>query len=226
VADRVASSARDRLALALDFSSLDEARRLAELCAPWFKTMKVGLELFAASGPDAVRRLRGDGFDVFVDLKLHDIPATVRRAAAAIAGLGASYTTLHAAGGRAMLEAAAEGLAGQPTIGLAVTALTSEPATAAEVTERARLAERAGLGGVICAVGDVAAIRAVAPNLFLAVPGIRLGAVTGDDQRRTGRPEQAIAAGADLLVVGRPVTAAADPAAASRQVATAVEQAS
>ena len=111
VDDTAMSPARDRLVLALDTDSLEEARQLAHLLKPWFKTVKVGLQLFSAVGPDAVRGLREDGFEVFVDLKLYDIPQTVRRAAAAIAALGAAYTTVHATGGPAMLEAAAEGLA-------------------------------------------------------------------------------------------------------------------
>ncbi len=227
--DRGWSDARGRLVLALDFASLEEARRLAEVCRPWFKTVKIGLELFTAAGPEAVTRLRDDGFAVFVDLKLHDIPATVRRAAATVARLGAGYTTVHVSGGLAMLAAAVEGLAegaaGQPTIGLGVTALTSEDAAPSLIAERAQLAQQAGLGGVVCAVGELAAVRAAAPGLLTAVPGIRLEPVPGDDQRRRGTPEEAIAAGADLLVVGRPVTRALDPAAASRQVAAAVERA-
>lgn len=225
----VASSVRGRLALALDFSSLDEAREIAARCQPWFKTVKVGLELFVAAGPEAVRRLREDGFEVFVDLKAHDIPATVRRAVAAIASLGAAYTTVHAAGGVVMLEAAAAGLAEgaseRRTIGLAVTALTSENASSSLVVERAQLAAQAGLGGVVCGAADVAAIREVAADLLFVVPGIRLQPIPGDDQRRTGTPQEAVAAGADLLVVGRSVTRAVDPVAASRQVAAAVERA-
>lgn len=232
VDDAARSPARDRLVLALDTESLEQARQLARSLQPWFKTVKVGLQLFSAVGPEAVRRLREDGFEVFVDLKLYDIPQTVRRAAAAIAGLGAAYVTVHATGGAAMLEAATEGLeegaekrsSGPSTIGLAVTALTSEVPPASLVAERTGYAKKAGFGGVVCAVGDLATVHARAPGMLTVVPGIRFQPVEGDDQRRTGTPQEAVAAGADLLVVGRPVTGAADPVAASRQVAEAVEQ--
>lgn len=222
--------ARDRLILALDFSSLDEARALAVSVRPWFKTVKVGLELYASEGPGAVRALRDDGFDVFVDLKLHDIPETMRRAAAAIARLGASHTTVHIASGAASLAAAVAGLAlgssendrAAPTVGLGVTVLTSGDATASLLEAAVRSAARAGLGGVICAANDVELVRRFEPGLLTVVPGIRTRQVENDDQLRTGSPELAIAQGADLLVVGRPVTRAADPVAASRQLAATV----
>jgi orotidine-5'-phosphate decarboxylase len=225
--------ARDRLVLALDFAALDDARRLAGSLRTWFATVKVGLELFSAVGPDAVRALRDDGFEVFVDLKLHDIPATVRRAAAAIARLGAAYATVHAAGGKEMLAAAAEGLAAgsavadreRPTIGLGVTLLTSEEAAPGLLEARVALVEGAGLGGVVCGVPDLDVVRAAAQGLLTVVPGIRTGAVSGDDQQRTGSAAEAISRGADLLVIGRPVTEAADPAGASRQLVAAVEEA-
>ncbi len=228
------SSTRGRLCLALDSFSLNDARRLASSLKPWFKTVKVGPELFSSVGPQAVRALREDGFEVFVDLKLHDIPATVRRAAAAIARLGVAYTTVHAEGGLAMLEAAKEGLAegsveaerDPPTVGLAVTVLTSEPTSEALLEERVRLAAQAGLGGVVCGVPDLEVVAKVAPHLLKVVPGIRISRVANDDQQRTGSPEEAMAKGADLLVVGRPVTEAADPVLASRQLAAVLEAAS
>ena len=227
-----APRARDRLALALDFAELDAARRLAEECAPWFATVKVGLELYVAAGPDAVSLLRRDGFFVFVDLKLHDIPATVQRASAGVARLGAAYATVHAAGGAEMLEAAVAGFAegsedsGAPaTIGLGVTALTSEDASPSLVSARAELIKRAGLGGVVCAVGDLGAVRHTAPGLVTVVPGIRPAGVPAHDQRRVGTPADAVRSGADLLVVGRPVREAADPARAAAEIAAQVAEA-
>lgn len=227
-----AHSARDRLALALDFADLDAARRLAGACAPWFATVKVGFELYVFAGPKAVSSLRSDGFFVFVDLKLHDIPATVRRAAAGVARLGAAYATVHAAGGEAMLEAAVAGFAegseksGAPaTIGLGVTALTSEDASPSLVAARAELIKRAGLGGVVCAVGDLGAVRQAAPGLVTVVPGIRPAGAPAHDQRRVGTPAEAVRSGADLLVVGRTVSAAADPARAAAEFAAQVAEA-
>ncbi|HLX78092.1 MAG TPA: orotidine-5'-phosphate decarboxylase [Acidimicrobiales bacterium] len=224
--------ARGRLVLALDFGDLDQARRIARSCAPFFATVKVGLELFVAAGPRAVDELRDDGFAVFVDLKLHDIPETVRRAAAEIAELGAAYATVHAQADPQMLEAAALGFAegsearaGAPTIGLGVTALTSENADKEVVVGRAEQAKRAGLGGVVCGVGDLYELRANVPGLLTVVPGIRPKGAAHDDQRRVGTPQTAIRSGADLLVIGRAVTRAEDPGRSAEAIATEVAQA-
>ncbi len=225
---------RERLALALDLPDLAAARELARLLAPWFAVAKVGLELFAAEGPAAIRALGEDGFDVFVDLKLHDIPTTVRRAARSVARTGARYLTVHAAGGLQMLAEAAEGLAegtddrgGEPaTVGLAVTVLTSDAdADPSLVVGRSRLAARAGLGGVVCAVADVPAVRGAVPGIFTVVPGVRLAGTPRDDQARAGTPQDALGAGADLLVIGRAVTRSPDPVAAARQLVEALERA-
>jgi orotidine-5'-phosphate decarboxylase len=225
---------RERLALALDVPDLASARSLARVLAPWFAVVKVGLELYVAEGPAAVATFVEDGLDVFVDLKLHDIPTTVHRAARAIAHTGARYATVHAAGGAQMLAEAAAGFsegaadAGRatPTIGLAVTVLTSDADPApALVVERAALAARAGLGGVVCAVADVRAVRAAVPGMITVVPGVRPRGVARDDQSRAGTPEDALAAGADLLVVGRAVTRAESPAAAARALAETLESA-
>jgi len=215
--------ARGRLALALDLDDLEAARRLAGSLVDYVGIVKVGLELYAAAGPRAVELLRGDGFSVFLDLKLHDIPTTVGRAARTVARLGPSYLTVHTAGGAAMLSAAAEGLvlgaadAGMtPAVGLGVTVLTSEPDVDPDLLSgRARLAAESGLGGVVCAATDLGVVRAAAPGLVTVVPGTRPAGAPLDDQARVLTPAEAFAAGADVLVVGRVVTAAADPVAAA-----------
>lgn len=220
----------EHLALALDADDLAAALLLARPLAPWFGTAKVGLELFSAVGPEAVGTLAALGYRVFVDLKMFDIPTTVFRAARVVGALGASELTVHAAGGRDMLAAAATGLAeGAAAAGhaapvaLAVTVLTSEgEAPTALVQERVALAADAGCGGVVCAASDLAAVRAVAPQLRTVVPGIRPSGAPTDDQRRVATPTMAIAAGADLLVIGRAVTAVVDREGAAAAIAAEV----
>jgi orotidine-5'-phosphate decarboxylase len=221
------AATRSRLVLALDVDDLEQARRLAvELC-PWFGVVKVGLELFSASGPQSVAVLADLGFEVFLDLKLADIPTTVRRAARVLGSLGASYLTVHASGGVEMLRAGVEGLAEgaeaggltPPTV-LAVTVLTSEAGDpGATLVERVERAVAAGCGGVVCAATDLPEVHRVGPGLRTAVPGIRPRGVAVDDQRRPATPAEAWAAGADLLIIGRAVTAAADRKAAAAAVA-------
>lgn len=215
---------RQRLALALDVDDLDAARRTAAALSPWIGVAKIGLELYAAAGPAAVTALRGDGFRVFLDAKLHDIPTTVGRAARVLGRLGVSYLNLHAAGGEAMLAAGVEGMiagaaeAGfDPPVPIAVTVLTSEPDTS-EFEPRLRAAVAAGCRGVVCAVHEIARVKQAAPEFVTIVPGVRLAGSAVDDQARVGRPGEAAAAGADLLVVGRTVTAAAQPEVAARQL--------
>ena len=215
---------RDRLALALDVDDLVAASRLARSLIGHFRVAKVGLELYTASGPEAVGAMIDLGYDVFCDLKLHDIPTTVHRAAQVVGELGVSYLTVHAAAGVEVLRAAAEGLAEGATTAagvLAVTVLTSEAeveATRDLVAERMELAFEAGCAGVVCAAPDLTATRHIRPELLRAVPGIRLPGDSIDDQRRVASPVQALAAGADLLVVGRPVTRAADPVEAATRL--------
>ena len=212
-----------RCAVALDTDDLDRALGLARVLRPWFGVAKVGLELYGAVGPLAVRSLSDEGFEVFVDLKLHDIPNTVGRAARALGTLGARYVTLHAAGGAEMLRAGVEGLAeaarplgAEPPLALAITVLTSDSVAAPELlAQRARGASAAGCGGVVCATADLEAIRAAAPELLRVVPGIRPRGAAAEDQARVATPAGAVAAGADILVIGRPVTAVGDPAAAA-----------
>jgi orotidine-5'-phosphate decarboxylase len=221
---------RDRLALALDMDDLVAALRLAQRVRPWFGVAKVGLELFSAAGPEAVLALSAEGYRVFLDLKLHDIPTTVGRAARVIGGLGAQYATVHTAGGEAMVRAAVEGMtAGSASAGmtpptvLGVTVLTSDAEAPPELLRaRAALAAAAGCGGVVCAAADLAVIEAVAPGLIRVVPGIRPAGVGADDQARAADPGTAIGAGADILVIGRAVTGAEDPEEAAAAVAAEV----
>ncbi|MBX3313488.1 MAG: orotidine-5'-phosphate decarboxylase [Actinobacteria bacterium] len=211
------------LALALDLDDLEVARRLGRELQPWFRVAKVGLELFSAAGPDAVEALRELGYDVFVDLKMHDIPTTVGKAARVIGSIGASYLTIHASGGEAMLRAGDEGLregaaaAGHPEpTTLAVTVLTSDgPEAALRVPDRVATALAVGCGGVVCAVAEAPLVRELGPELTILTPGIRPAGTSADDQARPATPRAALAAGADLMVIGRAVTAAPDPAAAA-----------
>jgi orotidine-5'-phosphate decarboxylase len=221
----------NRLIAALDVPARAEADALVarlDGAADW---LKVGLELFIAAGPSLVRDYAAGGRRIMLDLKLHDIPATVERAAGRAADLGAQLLTVHAAGGRAMIEAARAAHRGGLRI-LAVTVLTSlDQRDLAEVGEdiplaelvlrRARLAIDAGAAGVVASPHEAAAIRRIAPPGFLIVtPGVRPGSSAGgDDQKRVASAAEARAAGADLVVVGRPIRDAADPAAAARAIA-------
>jgi len=212
---------RARLCLALDTDDLVEAQRRARELGAWFGTLKVGLELFASAGPHAVTTLQQLGLDVFVDLKLHDIPTTVHKAAKVLGSLGVAYVTFHAHGGVDMLRAGVEGLhlgasaAGVPTPrALAVTVLTSDDSAPPHVLpKRVETAVDGGCDGLVCAVADVAEARTIVPELFVATTGIRTSGEEAHDQRRTATPGDAFAAGADLLVLGRMVTDAPDPAA-------------
>jgi orotidine-5'-phosphate decarboxylase len=220
----MADDVRYRIALALDVDDLDAARRTAAALAPWIGVAKVGHELYAAAGPAAVTALRDDGFRVFLDAKLHDIPTTVGRAARVLGRLGVAYLNMHAAGGQVMLAAGVEGLVAgaaeagvDPPVPIAVTVLTSDPETSA-FEARLRVAIAAGCGGVVCSVQEIARVHQAAPGFVTIVPGVRLAGSDDDDQARVGRPGEVAAAGADLLVVGRTVTAAARPVDAARRL--------
>jgi orotidine-5'-phosphate decarboxylase len=212
-----------RLALALDIDSLDRALDLAHRLIGYLGIAKVGLELFSSAGPLAVRELQALGYEVFIDLKLHDIPTTVGHAARVLGGLGARYATVHTSGGEAMCRAAAEGFAeGAAALGqaapivLGVTVLTSDASASEDVlAARAALAASAGLGGLVCAAPDLPVVRAAAPGLVTMVPGTRPPGASLNDQMRVTTPAEAIALGADVLVVGRAVTDAEDPVAAA-----------
>jgi orotidine-5'-phosphate decarboxylase len=226
----VPAELRGRLAIALDVDDLVAAERMARKVAPWFGIAKVGLELYSAAGPDAVASMSRLGFEVFCDMKLHDIPTTVRRAACVLGGLGARYVTIHAAGGVEMVAAAVDGLTTGAEAGgwsapvpLGVTLLTSHHDAPPELlAERIDVAVRGGCRGVVCAAGDLATVARLAPDLLTVVPGIRPEGTPAHDQARVATPSDALAAGADILVIGRAVTADPDPAAAAAALAIAV----
>lgn len=226
----VSEDVRRRLALVLDVDDLVEAIRLSASLRPWFGVAKVGLELFSAAGPDAIGALRDQGYQVFLDLKLFDIPTQVNRACRVLGALGVEYLTLHASGGVDMLRAGVEGLldgahrAGldAPTA-LAVTVLTSDDSAPPHIVpNRVRLALEGGCGGLVLAAEDLQTARELAPRLMRVVPGIRLAGGPRHDQARAASPQEAVANGADLLVIGRTVTSAEDPLQAAAAVASAV----
>jgi orotidine-5'-phosphate decarboxylase len=215
--------ARDHLVLALDLESLAAARALARRLAPWFAIVKIGYELYAEAGPAAFDTLRDDGFRVFADLKLFDIPTTVERGARAIGRHGVEFLNFHAVGGVDMLQAGVAGLtegareAGHASpVALAVTVLTSEP-DATLVGERLHIARDAGCGGVVCAAAEAEAARML--GLAPMVPGIRLRDSDTNDQARVAAPADALRAGAAWIILGRAVTAADDPETAAARVA-------
>jgi len=226
---RLSSSdlARARMALALDLDDLVPAVRLARELSPYFSVAKVGLELFSAVGPDAVTALSDLGFDVFADLKFHDIPTTVGKASRVVGALGARYLNLHAEGGVPMLRAGVEGLkegaadAGMTEpFALAVTVLTSEgDATASHLLGgRVRAALESGCDGIVCAASDVHEAKQYGPRIITMVPGIRPAGAAAHDQRRPATPADAIAAGSDIIILGRAVTQADNPVKAAAAV--------
>jgi orotidine-5'-phosphate decarboxylase len=220
------STGRAPIAVALDTADLATATRWTTAVAPHVTTVKVGLELFSHEGPAAVEKVRAAGdVDLFLDLKLHDIPNTVAGAARALAHLAPRYLTVHASGGPAMIAAAAHAL--PDTLVAGVTVLTSLSAeelallgidgSPQDVVRRwARVAVDAGARALVCSPQEVALVRdAVGPDIVLITPGVRPSGTDVNDQARVATPEQALADGADLLVVGRPITGADDPAAAA-----------
>ena len=218
------------LIVALDISDLDSAEAMAERLHGEAGVLKVGLELFAAGGPEAVTRLRAFG-PVFLDVKLHDIPNTVEGAARNCARLGIAMMTVHALGGEAMVRAAVRGAirgadeAGHPIpMVLAVTVLSSLAGEGlASPSSLAFEAVAAGASGVVVSGEDVAQVREVlGTNACLVVPGIRPAGSNGHDQVRILTPEEAVERGADYLVVGRPITESSDPAGVARAIVAAV----
>jgi orotidine-5'-phosphate decarboxylase len=220
---------RDHLVLVLDVDSLDDALALARPLEPWFATVKVGYQLYAAEGPAALEALRDNGFYVFADLKLFDIPTTVEHGARNLARHGVSFVNFHAAGGVDMLRAGIAGLHDgardanvDVPISLAVTVLTSDPDTSA-LRSRMEVAREAQCDGVVCAGTDVVLARDF--GLRTMVPGIRLLGGDVHDQARVDTPGDAVAKGADWLVVGRAVTAADEPEIAAVEITRAVADA-
>ncbi|HWD20128.1 MAG TPA: orotidine-5'-phosphate decarboxylase [Verrucomicrobiae bacterium] len=228
---------RNPIFVALDLPSADEARKLVRTLAPVVGGFKVGSELFTIAGPDIVREIRATGASVFLDLKFHDIPNTVAKAVAAAVRLDVQMLTVHAGGGKAMLEAAeksaqtaAKTLGQTAPLVLAVTVLTSLdsnelsevglPANVGRQVERlAGLAVAAGVRGLVCSPLEIADLRQIIPrDMALVTPGIRAAGDKANDQKRTLTAAEAMAAGATWLVIGRPICAAPDPAAAARAI--------
>ena len=227
------------LIVALDFAAGAEALAFADRILGSGCAVKVGKELFTREGPAIVTALQGRGLRVFLDLKFHDIPNTVAAACRAAADLGVWMVNVHASGGREMMAAAREALgeaAGRPLL-IAVTVLTSldrprlaevgldlEPA--AQVERLARLAAAAGLDGVVCSPQEISLVKAACGHRFLAVtPGVRPAGSAQDDQQRIATPGAACLAGADQLVIGRPITRASDPMAAIAAIAAEINAA-
>jgi orotidine-5'-phosphate decarboxylase len=223
--------------VALDVASPEAAVALAGQVAPFVGAFKIGSELFTAAGPEIVRRVRGTGAAVFLDLKFHDIPNTVAKAVAAAVRLDVQMLTVHTCGGAEMLRAAetsaqatAAALGRPAPLVLGVTVLTSHdagtlaqigvvPDVTGQVERLAKLAITAGVRGLVCSPLEIGLLRRVLPaEVQLVTPGIRTGAEQADDQKRTLSPRAAVVAGADWLVVGRPIYAAADPRAAAERI--------
>jgi orotidine-5'-phosphate decarboxylase len=234
---------RDRLIVALDVSRAAEARRIVAALGDSVSTFKIGKQLFTAEGPQVVRDLIAAGRRVFLDLKYHDIPNTVGAAVREAAALGVSMLTVHASGGEKMLRAAAEAAAQsagkietKPLV-LAVTVLTSLDQADLEevgvlsdmsiqVLRLAALAKRAGCGGIVTSARETRAVRdSMGDELAILVPGVRPAGSAAGDQARIATPAEAIQAGASFVVVGRPITAAADPVKAAGQILTEIDQA-
>jgi len=232
-------SAAERIIVALDVRDAALAARLLDHLGGLARLYKVGSELFTAAGPEIVRTIRARGAEVFLDLKFHDIPVTVAGAVRSAAALDVAMLTVHAAGGRAMMNAAVEAAAAVGRQGgrrprlLGVTVLTSLTALAAreeaglarplpeQVLHLARLGQAAGLDGAVTSPQEVRALReALGKNFLLVTPGIRPSGAGRDDQARVLGPRQALEAGADYLVVGRPIVAAPDPRAALERFLT------
>jgi orotidine-5'-phosphate decarboxylase len=228
---------RNPIIAALDVPTAEKATALAEQLVPVVGAFKIGMELFTAAGPDIVRRLRGTGVSVFLDLKFHDIPNTVAKAVAAAVRLDVQMLTVHASGGSEMLKAAEQAaqetaweIGRTPPLVLGVTVLTSldanalsgiglDPNVGRQVRRLANLANHAGLRGMVCSPLEVAELRQMLPrSMQLVTPGIRLATSPEDDQKRTLDAREALAAGANWIVVGRPIYAAENPRAAAEAI--------
>jgi orotidine-5'-phosphate decarboxylase len=222
---------------ALDVSDATRALDLASRLAPVVGAFKIGSELFTTAGPEIVQRIRAVGGEVFLDLKFHDIPNTVAKAVAAATAMDVQMLTVHAGGGLEMMQAAEKAAARvarecgrKSPLVLGVTVLTSfdsntlsevgsEPNVGTQVERLAMLAVRAGLRGLVCSPLEITMLRQIVPeHVQLVTPGIRTGREAADDQRRTLTPREAVAAGANWLVIGRPIYAAEDPLAAAEDI--------
>jgi orotidine-5'-phosphate decarboxylase len=220
----------DKLILALDVDTAADALALVRRLKTHLGLFKVGMQLFTREGPDFIRALRGEGVDVFLDLKFHDIPQTVSHAVRAAAALDVRFITIHAGGGLAMMQAAQEATVGTRAEILAVTVLTSldeealrqigyERTPGEQVLRFARLAAQAGVPGLVCSPQEIALIREGLPEpIKLVTPGVRSGADALGDQKRTLSATEAFKRGATHLVIGRPITQAPDPVVAAQAI--------
>ena len=227
---KLPSRPQDKIIIALDVPDTDGALRLLDSLGEPPALCKIGLELFTAEGPPVVKALKERGCEIFLDLKFHDIPNTVASAIRSAARLGVAMTTLHASGGPVMMKAAVDAAEGSDLLLLAVTVLTSMDASQlsstgisvtpeAQVLRLAGLAREAGIGGVVCSPLEISTLRAAYGNqLRIVTPGVRPTWAPAGDQKRVMTPSEAIQTGADWLVVGRPITAAADPKAAFEMI--------
>lgn len=221
---------REKLCIALDVDDLVEAVRIAKSLSPWFGAAKVGLELYTAAGVDAIGTLIGMGFDVFLDLKMYDIPTTVEKSSRVLGALGVTYATYHAQGGIDVLRAGADGLregadnAGLPEPKpLAITVLTSDADAPDHIMpKRVLIAAEAGMAGLVCSAKDVKEASHYAPRMFMVTPGIRPAGADAHDQVNVATPKVALEAGSDLLVIGRAVTLADDREAAAAAIVDSV----
>jgi orotidine-5'-phosphate decarboxylase len=231
-------SAKDRLIFALDVADKSEAQRLVKLLQDSVGSFKVGLELFVREGPDILKLIKDySSAEIFLDLKLHDIPATVRGALRSAAKLGVKYITIHSTEGEAILEASKE-VKGSGIEVLAVTLLTSMGESQLQdlgsnlkvgdiVLDRALRARQSGCAGIICSGEEIESVKQKCGDDFkVVVPGIRpeWSQIVSDDQKRITTPRKAIQAGADLIVVGRPIRDADDPEKAARKIVTEIEE--
>ncbi len=227
-----------RIIVALDYPDDTRAFQLIDQLSPELCRLKVGKEMFTHLGPEFVEKIQGRGFEVFLDLKYHDIPNTVARACAAAAELGVWMTNVHASGGRRMMEAAAEALAGysQKPLLIAVTVLTSMSSDdlqelgislspAEQALKLAQLAHSSGLDGIVCSAQEASQMRsALGTEFTLVSPGIRPAGSQQDDQRRIMTPSDALKAGSDYLVIGRPITQSDDPMGVLRTIQSEISE--
>lgn len=230
-------NASPRILVALDCDNFAQFEALVAQLDPAFCRLKIGKELFTLFGPKVVEHAQNQGFDVFLDLKFHDIPVTVAKAVKAAAGLGVWMVNVHASGGARMLEAASEALANLDSkphlIGVSVLTSMTEAEMQAlgvvrslpeQVSYLAGLAQQSGLDGVVCSAQEAADLkRAYGSEFVLVTPGIRPSGSASDDQRRVVTPEEAIRGGSDYLVIGRPITQAANPAATCQAICAATQ---
>lgn len=212
-----------KIILALDVNDKNKALELVKTLSPWIDIFKVGPILFLADGPAIVKQIKDMGKEVFLDLKFHDIPATVKRSVESAMKIGVYSLTLHSCGGEEMMKAASQ-VSPRPEL-WGVTVLTSQAASTEQIVERALLVKASGLNGVIASPLEIESIKKACGKDFTVItPGIRIENIEKDDQKRIATPRAAIQAGADFIVVGRPIIEAANPAEAAEKISLEISQ--